>query len=110
MSRNVHVRLQRIGPNQFRSVITLRMPDGKRQRQAHTANGPAKALAGAALLAHRVASNPLLASVMPPGTGAAIKATAMLAKAAQSGKLGSVINHLKGDGARRIASKLLSWM
>jgi hypothetical protein len=110
MANNVHVQLHRITPTQARAVITLRLPDGKKVTRAHASSSPAKALAGAAVLAAKVAQDPLLAAVMPPGTGAAIKATAMLAKAAHVGKLGEVMKGLKGDGARRIASKLISWL
>jgi hypothetical protein len=67
---------------------------------------PTGALAKAAGLADRLAKNPILASVLPPGTGTAIKATKFLARAALKGKLGKALSFVKGAGAKRLGKAL----
>jgi len=67
---------------------------------------PTGALLKAANLAAKLASNPVLSAVLPPGTGLAIKATQFLAKNALKGKLGKAMKLLRGKGAKRLGKAL----
>lgn len=69
----------------------------------------ANALADAASLASRLAKNPMLAALLPPGTAQAVKVTELLAKSAAAGKLASAAKKLVGPGAKRLAKKLKFW-
>ena len=85
-------------------------PPGAPVRFLATERGSkAGALADAAGLAAKLASNPILAAMLPPGTANAVKVTAALAKAANLGKLEDVAKKLVGKGARRLAKKLKFW-
>lgn len=70
-------------------------------------SGPAKALLKAAATAAQVADNPVLQAVLPPGTGAALKAAILVSKAVQEGRGGEALAKLKGPGAKRLAAALL---
>ena len=76
--------------------IPVKAP-GKTQREA---------LSTAAGLAESLLDSPILRAALPPGTGAAIKATKMLAKFAKKGLLKKGMKLLKGKGAKRIAKSL----
>ncbi len=67
---------------------------------------PTGALWKAASLANKLASNPILKSILPPGTSTAIKATRFLAKAALKGKLGKALKFVRGKGAKRLVKSL----
>lgn len=66
-----------------------------------TAPGTSKesALANAANLASKIASNPFMQAVMPPGTGAALKATQLAAKYGPG-----VMKKITGEGAKRVGN------
>jgi len=68
----------------------------------------ADALANAALLAERIASDPVMAAILPPGTANAIKAAKGLAAAAIRGPrtLRRFWGGLRGNGERRLAKAL----
>jgi hypothetical protein len=70
----------------------------------------ADALAKAALVAERIASDPVMAALMPPQAMAAIKAAKGLAAAAKmgSGTLRSLWGSLRGPGKQRLAKVLLA--
>lgn len=70
-----------------------------------TATSAAGALAKAAGIAQKLAGNPLLQAIMPPGTGAAVSTIAKLAKSKAAGKVMKVI----GPGAKRLAKALKFW-
>lgn len=67
-----------------------------------------EALAKAALLAERIASDPVLSAVLPPGTLAAIRVTKGLAAASAHGvrTLRSFWSRLQGPGKQRLANAL----
>ena len=81
-------------------------PAGKPIRLVAQSKTKAGALAKAASVAQLVANNPLLASVLPPGSGVAINAIAKLAKSAAAGKLESAAKKYGGKGAKRLVKAL----
>lgn len=68
----------------------------------------ADALQKAAVLAERIASDPVMQALMPPGALPAIRAARALASAAQAGSapLRSLWGKLRGPGKRRLAKVL----
>lgn len=66
----------------------------------------AGALAKASAFAEQIAANPLLASVLPPGTGQALKVISVLSKSAAAGKLEKASKRLVGKGAKRLKRAL----
>lgn len=68
----------------------------------------ADALAKAALIAERIASDPILRAIMPPQAAAAIKAAKGLAAAAQRGTrtLRHFWRRIRGPGKKRLAEAL----
>lgn len=75
-----------------------------------TAKGADKgsALHAAALLAERIATDPIMSAILPPGTGAALAATKQLAAAARIGlpALKGVWSSIRGKGKKRVARAL----
>jgi len=69
----------------------------------------AGAVQDAASIASKLASNPILAAMLPPGTAAAVAVTEKLMKAVGLGNLDSVAKNLVGKGAKRLAKKLKFW-
>ncbi len=69
----------------------------------------AGAIQDAASIASKLASNPILAAMLPPGTGAAVAVTEKLMKAVGLGNLDQVAKNLVGKGAKRLAKKLKFW-
>lgn len=65
-----------------------------------------EALSSAAGLASKLLDNPVLKAALPPGSGAAIEATKLLAKYAGAGKLAKGMKLLTGKGAKRIGKAL----
>jgi hypothetical protein len=68
---------------------------------------PAGALLKATATIAELAQNPVLQAVLPPGTGAALKATLLVTRAVQAGKGKAALARLKGPGAKRLASALI---
>ncbi len=68
----------------------------------------ADAVHKAALLAERIASDPVMSAILPPGTLAAIKATKKLAGAAKQGSrfVRKWFRKFKGPGVKRLAKSL----
>jgi hypothetical protein len=100
-------------PQGFDGMIVVphgacRLPSGTTQpgplAVKASSKNPAAALAKAANVADAIASNPMLAAVMPPGTAVALKATKFLASSAAAGKLGSALKRVSGPGAKRLVS------
>ncbi len=86
--------------------ISATHPAGKPVRLVATSKTKAGALAKAASVAEMVANNPLLAAVLPPGSGVAIKAIAALSKSAAAGKLEKAAKKYGGKGAKRLVKAL----
>lgn len=70
---------------------------------------PAGALSSAANLADKLLGNPIVASMLPPGTGAAVQGIKMISKAAKVGKLGKAVGKIVGPGAKRLGKALMSF-
>ena len=70
---------------------------------------PASALESAASVASKIIGNPIVSSMLPPGSGVAVKGINMLASAAKKGKLGKAIGKIVGPGAKRLGKALLSF-
>jgi hypothetical protein len=83
-------------------------PAGKPIRLVAKSRTKAGALAKAASVAEKLLKNPILSSVMPPGTGAAIKAVSFLSKSAAAGKLEKAAKKYVGKGAKRLFKSLSS--
>jgi len=87
-------------------AISATHPAGKPVRLVATSRTKAGALAKAASVAQMLANNPLLSSVLPPGSSAAIKAIAALSKSAAAGKLERAAKKYGGKGAKRLVKAL----
>ena len=91
-------------------VPTGNLPSGHRAgkpiRLVAKSKTKAGALAKAASVANKLASNPILSAVLPPGTGAAIKAVSFLSESAAAGKLEKAGKKLVGKGAKRLFKAL----
>lgn len=61
----------------------------------------------AARVAAKIAQNPALAALLPPGTAQALKITLMASKAAQQGKLPALLAKLRGPGSRRLIKAIM---
>jgi len=81
-------------------------PAGQPIRFRATSKTKAGALLKAASVAQMIANNPLMAAVLPPGTGAALKAVSALAKSAAAGKLEKAAKKYGGKGAKRLVKAL----
>ncbi len=66
----------------------------------------ADALDRASSLAQQLSADPVVAALMPPQAGMAIDAAQFIAKAARSGRLGSMIDSITGDAKKAIAKVL----
>jgi len=105
----VAIRIRKLGPDLYEG--TLVVPAG-RYKQLHAKGVGVKkadAIARAGAMAESIAENPLLAAVLPPGTGVAVKAASEIASAVASGKasaVAGVLGKYTGDGAKRLAKWL----
>lgn len=72
---------------------------------AVTTKGRSKseAIARAATVAQAIVKNPIVAAVLPPGTGLAVEAISRIAKAKD---VRAEVARYTGDGARRLAAAL----
>ncbi len=87
-------------------AISATHPAGKPVRLVATSSTKAGALAKASAVAQMVANNPLLKSVLPPGSGLALSAIAKLSRSAAAGKLESAAKKYGGKGAKRLVKAL----
>ena len=71
--------------------------------------GKSAAIAEASDLASAIADNPILKSMLPPGSGVALKAAGKLAKAVNAGEGAKYLAKLTGKGAKRLVKKLKFW-
>ena len=97
-------------PGGYRGTIAL--PDGAGGwLKAGTAVAKTKgqAISKAASLAARLAADPTLREMLPPGTTKAIKVALALGKAAKAGKLAKKLSKVTGKGAKRLAKALKFW-
>lgn len=67
---------------------------------------PAEAVHRAALVAQQIASNPVLAAVLPPGTGVALGKIVSLSGAIRAGRGRQMLAQMAGPGARRLFHSL----
>lgn len=81
-------------------------PAGKPIRLRAVSRTKAGALLKAASVAQMIANNPLMKSVLPPGTGAALSAVVKLSKSAAAGKLERAAKKYTGRGAKRLIKAL----
>ncbi len=90
---------------------TGRMPGRRKKvlRVQATSKSKSSALLKAAGIAASIAENPIMQSVLPPGSSKAIRAVAKLAAAAKVGKLEKTLLKYTGKGAKRLAKKLKFW-
>lgn len=108
-------KLKRTAPNQYQGIVILPLAAIPGKRAAGplaikaTGSSAASALSKAANIADRIASNPIIASVLPPGSSVALKATKYLAKAAKVGKLADAASKVVGPGAKRLLKALKFW-
>lgn len=72
------------------------------------ARGPDKAtaLAKAAALADNIVENPILAAILPPQAGLAVKAVKALSKSAMAGKLEDAVKGFTGPAVKRLGKVL----
>lgn len=91
-------------------VGAIDMPSAAPGRVSVVASGNSKAeaLARAALIAERIASDPVMSALLPPGALPAIKAAKVLASAANRGPhaLRSLMRRIRGPGKLRLAEVL----
>ena len=105
--------LRKLRGGGYRGVITLPTGRGRRGKRAlriqATSKSKSSALLKAAGIAASIAENPIMQSVLPPGSSKAIRAVAKLAAAAKVGKLEKTLLKYTGKGAKRLAKKLKFW-
>ncbi len=89
-----------------RGAMARTVRRGRPIRMVARSRTKAGALAKASAFADKIASNPLLAAALPPGTGQAIKVISALSRSAAAGKLEKVSKKLVGKGARRLKKAL----
>lgn len=99
--------VRRVGPDRFEGTIVINI-GGAGSALAPVAiktKGRSKreAISRAASVAKAITQNPLVASVLPPGTGLAVEAISRLAK---SKDIGAALQSFKGEGAKRLANAL----
>jgi len=99
----IRFRVTRSQGGGYEGVVIL--PVGLNGAVKATAVGPTKtaALSTAAGLASKLLDSPILTAIMPPGTGAAVKATQLLAS-----KGPAALKLLTGPGAERITEAFKS--
>lgn len=102
MNGNTSWRIRRV-PQGYVAIIRFRTGDGPYgvASVSGMGAGEGEAIQRAAVLANKIASNPIFASVAPPGTAAAIKAISAIAK---SKDVQRTLAKYAGPGARRLAS------
>lgn len=66
----------------------------------------AEALGKAAAIAKKIAENPIVAAILPPQAGVAIKAISVMSKAAKAGHLDDAIKKFAGPGLKRLGKVL----
>jgi len=92
-----------------RGAMARTVRRGKPIKLMATSKTKAGALAKASAFANKLAKNPLLSAVLPPGTGVALKAISFLSKSAAAGKLESAAKYVTGKGAKRLFNALKSF-
>lgn len=100
------LRVKRLAPDLFEATLVI--PGGPHQQVHVKAVGVKKAdaFARASEIAQGITENPVLAAVLPPGSGAAVQAVTHIAGAVASGKASEVASALgkyTGEGAKRLA-------
>jgi hypothetical protein len=111
------VRVRRVADNVYVGSLTLGCPDaggvGDSEGDGVITIGAfgdtkADALHKATVIAERIASDPVLQAILPPGTMAAIQATKKLSTAAKRGSraLRGLWRRIRGPGKQRLAKAL----
>lgn len=90
---------------------TIIAPDGDGGALAvsQVAKSKTSAILKAAGLAAKIAENPIMSTLLPPGTAKAIKIAGKLAAAVKLGKGAKFLKKLTGKGAKRLIKKLKFW-
>jgi len=105
-ARGVHAFAKRLPDGTYRATIVLTATRDTGHRVSGPGSTVGHALARAAKLAARVARDPHLLALLPPGTPVALEAASKLAAAAKSGKLKTAWRKFKGPAMRRLAREL----
>lgn len=66
----------------------------------------ATALAKAAAVAQKIADNPVMSAILPPGSDVAIKAISTLSKSAAAGRLSEAAQAFAGPAMSRVANAI----
>jgi hypothetical protein len=104
----VHWKLRRTAEGWEGIIMLAGASDGPMRGNAIAVLGadPADALLKAGVLAKNIASNPIVAAALPPGTAAAVKAVTNIARAVKTGDVQKVLKRYGGPGAKRLAKAL----
>ncbi len=89
-----------------RGAMARTVRRGRPIKLVATSKTKAGALAKASAFAEKLAANPLLSAVLPPGTGVALKAVSYLSRSAAAGKLSKAARKVTGKGAKRLFKAL----
>lgn len=92
------IKIPLVGPLTGKSTVTATASSSRKD----------DAIYKAASIADQIASNPVIASLLPPGTPLAIEATKRIAGAAKAGKLDDAVRGIAGPAAKRLADALKS--
>lgn len=90
---------------------TIITPDGRGGAMTIKQRGKTKtdAILKAAGIAARIAGNPIMSAILPPGSAKAIMVAGKLAAAVKLGKGAKFLKKLTGKGAKRLVKKLKFW-
>lgn len=86
------------GPHSGKSIVSA----------TATAKKKDDAILKAASIAETITQNPVIASLLPPGTPLALEATKRIAAAVKAGTVDDEIRKIAGPAAKRLASALKS--
>jgi hypothetical protein len=104
----IDVEVEKIGPNRFR--VSLITPMGREVvKIPGSGKTKAQAFQRAALLAQQIAENPVVATILPPGSAKALSIAAELASRYKGGGLKAAhgfAKKLTGGGAKRLIKAL----
>ena len=86
------------GPHSGKSLIATTATAAKKE----------DAILKAASIADTITQNPVIASLLPPGTPLALEATKRIAQAVKAGSVDDALRNIAGPAAKRLASALKS--
>lgn len=88
----------------YEGVVSIPMPDGTAAKVSLTGRNRQEAVARAATFAKKAIENPLIASILPPGTPLAVEALEALSKSPTA----KTLKKYAGPGAKRFVKALRS--